>query len=115
MLVPIGIAAQNFRQNQFNEMLNWMIDRQNVELDCKITGKWMQSGEFFKGSGKVLKRFDGKIFPKDLYILLTEGDIGKEKLLKQCNEYLKLFGILKSDLISVSYSDLLLENLKQHK
>ena len=38
-----------------------------------------------------------------------DGDIGKEKLLEQCNKYLKYFEISKSDLISVSYSDLLLE------
>lgn len=37
-----------------------------------------------------------------------DGTIGKEKLLEQCNEYLALFGIFPEDLISVSYSDLLL-------
>ncbi len=37
------------------------------------------------------------------------GSIGKEKLLEQCNEYLKLFSISDADLISVSYSDLLLK------
>ena len=35
--------------------------------------------------------------------------IGKEKLLEQCQFYLDLFQIPKEDLISVSYSDLLLE------
>ncbi len=35
--------------------------------------------------------------------------IGKEKLLEQCQFYLDLFQISKEDLISVSYSDLLLE------
>ena len=35
--------------------------------------------------------------------------IGKEKLLEQCQFYLDLFQIQKEDLISVSYSDLLLE------
>ena len=38
-----------------------------------------------------------------------EGKIGKKKLFKQCNFFLNLFGIPKSDLVSVSYSDLLLE------
>ncbi len=37
-----------------------------------------------------------------------DGSIGKEKLLAQCNEYLALFEIPQSDLVSVSYSDLLL-------
>ena len=40
-----------------------------------------------------------------------DDNIGKEKLLEQCNSYLKLFGILEEDLISVSYSDLLLEKV----
>ncbi len=35
------------------------------------------------------------------------GEIGKEKLLKQCNQYLKLFNVSQPDLISKSYSDLL--------
>jgi predicted adenylyl cyclase CyaB len=39
----------------------------------------------------------------------TNESIGKGKLLEQCENYLKLFGILKDDLISVSYSDLLLQ------
>lgn len=38
-----------------------------------------------------------------------DGSIGKNKLLKQCNEYLKRLDIPESDLISTSYSDLLLE------
>jgi predicted adenylyl cyclase CyaB len=38
-----------------------------------------------------------------------DGSIGKKKLLEQCSKYLKLFNILKQDLISVSYSDLLLK------
>ena len=37
------------------------------------------------------------------------GEIGREKLLEQCQAYLDLFGIEAPDLISVSYSDLLLE------
>lgn len=37
------------------------------------------------------------------------NSIGKEKLLEQCQSYLDLFGIKKKDLISVSYSDLLLK------
>jgi predicted adenylyl cyclase CyaB len=40
-----------------------------------------------------------------------DGSIGKEKLLKQCQEYMKLFDIKDSDLISKSYSDLLYEKI----
>ena len=39
----------------------------------------------------------------------SDESISKKKLLEQCNEYLKLFNIPKSDLVSVSYSDLLLK------
>lgn len=38
-----------------------------------------------------------------------DGTIGIDKLLEQCQHYLKLFHISEEDLISVSYSDLLLE------
>ena len=34
------------------------------------------------------------------------GKIGKGKLLEQCNRYLRLFNVSRSDLISKSYSDL---------
>ncbi len=37
------------------------------------------------------------------------GTIGKDKLLEQCNFYSSLFSISEKDLISVSYSDLLLK------
>ncbi len=42
-----------------------------------------------------------------------DGSIGKDKLLEQCNKYLKQFDISESDLISVSYSDLLLEKAEK--
>ena len=41
-----------------------------------------------------------------------EGNIGKEKLLEQCDYFMNLFNINKEDLISVSYSDLLMEKIK---
>ncbi|ACB84643.1 class IV adenylate cyclase [Natranaerobius thermophilus] len=37
------------------------------------------------------------------------GSIGKEKLLKQCKQYMNLFGVCEEDLLSNSYSDLLEE------
>ncbi len=39
----------------------------------------------------------------------SDGSFGKEKLLEQCQNYLDLFSVSKNDLISVSYSDLLLQ------
>jgi predicted adenylyl cyclase CyaB len=37
-----------------------------------------------------------------------DGSHGKEKLLRQCQEFLDLFAIAQQDLVAVSYSDLLL-------
>ena len=41
----------------------------------------------------------------------SDGSIGKEKLLEQCNGYLKALNIPQEDLVAVSYSDLLLEKV----
>ncbi|MBI3984851.1 MAG: class IV adenylate cyclase [Candidatus Levybacteria bacterium] len=41
------------------------------------------------------------------------GNIGKDKLLIQCQKYLKLFDVKEKDLIEVSYSDLLMEKIKK--
>ena len=38
----------------------------------------------------------------------TDDSIGKDRLQAQCQEYMKLFGISNNDLISNSYSDLIL-------
>jgi len=43
-----------------------------------------------------------------------EGLVGKEKLLKQCNHYINLFKIKKGDLISCSYSDMLLSSYSEN-
>lgn len=40
-----------------------------------------------------------------------DGSIGEDQLLKQCEAYLKLFKIPQDNLISVSYSDLILNNI----
>ena len=37
------------------------------------------------------------------------GDLSKEELQKQCDFYIKEFGIKKEELVAVSYSDMLLE------
>lgn len=37
------------------------------------------------------------------------GNIGRDKLLQQCQDYMKLLGIEEADLVSCSYSDLLLQ------
>lgn len=37
-----------------------------------------------------------------------DGSVGKDKLYAQCKEYMKLLGIADTDLISCSYSDLIL-------
>ena len=37
-----------------------------------------------------------------------EGIFSREELQQQCEKYMKLFGIQEMDLVSVSYSDLLI-------
>lgn len=43
----------------------------------------------------------------------ADGSIGKQRLLEQCNRYVDLLGIQEHDLLSRSYSDLLLEKAEQ--
>lgn len=45
----------------------------------------------------------------------NNGTIGKDKLLEQCRFFLDLFNISQEDLISVSYSDLLLQKAYTNK
>ena len=42
-----------------------------------------------------------------------DGMLGIEKLQQQCNYYINLFGITDTDLVTVSYSDLILKRNKQ--
>jgi adenylate cyclase, class 2 len=46
----------------------------------------------------------------EIEALDSDGNLGKEKLLEQCRYFLDLFKIPKEDLISNSYSDLLIQN-----
>ena len=41
-----------------------------------------------------------------------KGDLGEPKLLEQCKSYLDILGISENDLVSVSYSDLILHKNK---
>lgn len=43
-----------------------------------------------------------------------DGSLGEDKLNEQCNQYLQEMGIRDEDLISVSYSDLLLPKSSEH-
>lgn len=43
-----------------------------------------------------------------------DGSIGKEKLQAQCDEHAALFGITALDYCSLSYSDMILSNHKEH-
>lgn len=45
----------------------------------------------------------------------TKGNIGSEKLLEQCNRYLEEFNIQDEDLISESYSDMLLNKIEKNE
>lgn len=41
-----------------------------------------------------------------------EGDIGEDRLLEQCKQYMEILGITEGDLVAQSYSDLLLAKQK---
>jgi predicted adenylyl cyclase CyaB len=55
-----------------------------------------------------------RVFDLGIFVEIEASDesgvIGREKLLEQCDDYMKLFGIKPEDLIDVSYSDMLMEN-----
>ncbi|MHA1731409.1 MAG: ABC transporter ATP-binding protein [Promethearchaeota archaeon] len=70
-----------FGENQFDDIIEWARARQGHELLVRVTGMWRDSGEFFKGRGLYLKKWDGSTFPNDIYVLLTEGDLGRDNIL----------------------------------
>jgi len=47
----------------------------------------------------------------EIEAISENGSVGKEKLIEQCNKYLAILGISEKDLISDSYSDLLLKKV----
>ncbi|MHA1775689.1 MAG: ABC transporter ATP-binding protein [Promethearchaeota archaeon] len=70
-----------FGRNQFQELIEWLKARKMFLINCEITGMYNQTEQFFKGRGVILKRYDGQVFPNTIYILLNEGDIGKDDIL----------------------------------
>jgi len=70
-----------FGASQFEEMSEWVNNRKGFELECKITGEWSTTKNFFKGSGFILKHSSENIIENTLFIILHEGDIGKEDIL----------------------------------
>ncbi|MHA1871881.1 MAG: ABC transporter ATP-binding protein [Promethearchaeota archaeon] len=70
-----------FGEYQFDEMIEWLNQRNNFNIKCEITGVWTLTNEFFKGKGIILKKYDGTIFYNKLYILLEEGDLGTDNIL----------------------------------
>ena len=70
-----------FGASQFKDMIEWINFRKGFELECKITGEWSASKDFFKGSGQILKNSLGNIHENKLFVILYEGDIGKEDIL----------------------------------
>ena len=70
-----------FGETQFKNMIEWINFRKGFELECKITGEWSNSKDFFKGSGHILKNSSGNIHENSLFVILYEGDIGKEDIL----------------------------------
>ncbi len=70
-----------FGASQFKDMIDWINFRKDFELECKITGEWSSTKDFFKGSGHILKDPSGKSHENTFFVILYEGDIGKEDIL----------------------------------
>jgi hypothetical protein len=70
-----------FGVSQFKDMSEWIDSRKDFELECKITGEWSTTKNFFKGSGYILKHSSENINENTLFLILHEGDIGKEDIL----------------------------------
>ena len=70
-----------FGASQFEEMSEWVNNRKGFELECKITGEWNTTKNFFKGSGYILKHSSENIKDNTFFVILHEGDIGKEDIL----------------------------------
>ncbi|MHA1520587.1 MAG: ABC transporter ATP-binding protein [Promethearchaeota archaeon] len=75
------IEESIFSKRQIVDMLDWVNARRGFELNCQITGNWSHTGVFFKGHGKILKKFDGSIFQDRFYLFLTEAVLGKDDML----------------------------------
>lgn len=69
-----------FSATQLDELFLWLKDRQNYLIEVEITGQW-HTGEYIKAMGVILKKFTSKIYENSLYLLLEEGELGKENLL----------------------------------
>ncbi len=77
-----------------------------IEVHKKREIYFIENVKFHIDKVKELGRFI------EIEAISENNKIPKEKLLEQCNYYKNLFNIKENDLISVSYSDLLLEKNK---
>ena len=68
---------------------------------------WIDNIKFHLDNIKELGKF------VEIEAIDYKGDIGRDKLLEQCNFYMDLFKITGKDLISESYSDLLLKKMNK--
>ena len=53
------IEESIFSNRQIVDMVDWVKARRGFELSCQVTGNWSQTNTFFKGRGKILKKFSG--------------------------------------------------------
>lgn len=70
-----------FSESQFDDMVDWARSRQIHEIAARISGYWSHTGEFLKARGLFLKKWDGSVFPRDVYVVFNEGELGKEDFL----------------------------------
>jgi len=89
------------RNNNIKEILS-ASNEVLVEVDKKREIAFIDNIKFHIDEVKSLGSF------VEIEAIDISGDIGREMLLKQCNEFIELFGITDEDFINCSYSDLLL-------
>lgn len=73
-----------------------------IEVDKKREIYFIENVKFHIDTVKKLGTF------MEIEAIDSDGTIGKDKLQEQCQYYLDLFGITKKDLLSKSYSDMLI-------
>ena len=117
MLVNVGCTKDNVEESELKvrDETEIEINEEIVKILHKLGLKETIYHEKYRVS-YIFKdiRFEIDTFPEaptfvEIEAIDREGNLGRERLEKQCNHYMNLLGIKEENLISISYSDMLLE------
>lgn len=84
-----------------------------ASLGVRVAVKKQREIYFIDNVKFHLDQVDGLGMFVEIEAIDTNGSIGKDRLLAQCQTFLALLQISHDDLVAVSYSDLLLEHLRR--